>query len=64
MRVLLSTPARAMGTVLGLFVVIVVAPIVLIIVGLALVGLVVFLLGLAALVALVLALLPGRHHRR
>jgi hypothetical protein len=51
------------GTVAGLFVLIVVAPIVLAIVGLPLVALLVLLVGLGLVVALVVALLPGRGRR-
>ena len=62
-RVLLSTTGRAVGTVAGLFVLIVVVPIVLAIVGLPLVALLVFLAGVAAAAVLVLALRPGRGRR-
>ncbi|HWC12899.1 MAG TPA: hypothetical protein VG455_16950 [Acidimicrobiales bacterium] len=62
-RALLSTTGRAVGTVAGLFGLIVVAPIVLAIVGLPLVALLVFLAGVAAAAVLVLALLPGRGRR-
>ena len=62
-RMFLSTTGRMVGTVAGLFVLILVAPIVLAVVGLPLVALLVLLVGLAALVALVLALLPGRGRR-
>ncbi len=63
-RDFLSTPARMAATGLALFALIVVAPIVLAVVGLGLIALAVFVVGVAALAALVLALLPGRHHRR
>ena len=62
-RVFMSTTGRMVGPVAGLFVLIVVAPIVLAILGLPLVALLVLLVGLAAVVALVLALLPGRGRR-
>ena len=62
-RVFMSTTSRMVGTVAGLFVLIVVAPIVLAIVGLPLVALLVLLVGLGLVVALVVALLPGRGRR-
>ena len=63
-RVFLSTPARMLATVGGLFALIVVVPIVFAILGLPLVALLVLLLGLAGAAALVLALLPrgGRRY--
>jgi uncharacterized membrane protein YozB (DUF420 family) len=62
-RVFLSTTGRMTGTVAGLFVLILVAPIVLAVAGLPLVALLVLLMGLAFVVALVLALLPDRGRR-
>ncbi len=62
-RVFWSTSARLIGTLLGLFVLIVPAPIGLLISGLPLVAGVVFLVGVALAAALVLALLPGRGRR-
>ena len=62
-RVFWSTSARLIGTLLGLFVLIVPAPIVLLIAGLPLVAGLVFLVGVGLAAALVLALLPGRGRR-
>ncbi len=61
-RVFLSTTRRLLGTIAGLFVLIVVAPIVLAVVGLPLVALLVLLVGLGLAAGLVIALLPGRGH--
>ncbi len=63
-RALFGSPGRMLATVGTLFVVIVVAPIVLAIVGLWLVGLLLCLAGVACAVAIALVIVPGRHHRR
>ena len=62
-RALLSTTGRLVGTIAGLFVLIVVAPILLAVLGLPLVALLVLLVGLGLAAALVIALLPGRGRR-
>lgn len=63
-RVFIGTTGRFIATCVGLFVLIVAAPIVIAIVGLWLVAVLVFLVGLVCLAALVAGMLPGRHHRR
>ncbi|HEX2041053.1 MAG TPA: hypothetical protein VHF24_00320 [Acidimicrobiales bacterium] len=63
-RVLFGSPGRMLATAVTLFVLILAAPIVLALVGLWVVGVLVCLVGLACVVAIVLAMLPGRHHRR
>jgi hypothetical protein len=63
-RVLFGSPGRILATAVTLFVLVVAAPIVLAIVGLWLVGVLLCLVGLACVVAIALAMLPGRHHRR
>ncbi|MGI9033414.1 MAG: hypothetical protein ACR2HY_06985 [Acidimicrobiales bacterium] len=60
-RLLLSSPWRILVLGIVLFLMIVAAPLVLVLVGLYLVGLLVLALGVAAVMALVLALYPGRH---
>ncbi len=62
-RVFWSTSARLIGTVFGLFVLIFVAPILLIVFGLPLVAGLVFLVGVGLAAAVVRALLPGRGRR-
>ncbi len=61
-RVFWSTTGRIVGTLAGLFALIVVAPIVLAVFGLWLVAVFALLVGVALAAALVLVLLPG--HRR
>ncbi len=63
-RLLFGSPGRMLATVVTLFVLILAAPIVLALVGLWVVGLLLCLVGLACVVAIALAMLPGRHHRR
>ncbi len=63
-RVLFGSPGRILATALTLFVLILIAPIVLAIVGLWVVAVLVCLVGLACVAAIALAMLPGRHHRR
>ncbi len=58
-----GTPGRMLGTVAALLALIVVAPIVLAIVGLWVVGVLLCLLGVAAAAAIAVAMLPGRHRR-
>ncbi len=62
-RVFWSTSARLIGTLTGLFVLIVPAPIVLLIIGLPLLAGLVFIVGVGLTAALVLALLPKRGRR-
>ncbi len=64
LRALFGTPGRMLATVGTLLALIVLVPIVLAIVGLWVVGVLVCLLGIAAAIAIALAMLPGRHHRR
>ena len=63
LRALLGSPGRMLATVGTLLVLIVVAPIVLAIVGLWVVGVLVCLLGVACAAVIALAMLPGRHRR-
>ena len=59
-RVFLGTSGRILATVAGLFVLIVVAPVVLAIVGLWLLGLLFCVVGLACVGAIALGMLPPR----
>ncbi len=63
-RALFGTPGRMLATVATLLLLIVVAPIVLAIVGLWVMGVLLCLLGVVCAAAIALAMLPGRHHRR
>lgn len=59
-RVFLGTPKRILATCVGLFVLVLAAPVVLAIVGLGLIGFLLLVIGVACVAALVVGMLPKR----